>query len=391
MRLRDYTLLAVLFLVEFTRGAFFLTFLPIYAVNYLGISVLSAGLAVSAHYLLETLFKGTGGMFVDRYGRNVILLGLLIATGGILALVVFKQPLPLIIAAAIFGLGVSPVWIAVMALVAPVDMPNRAARVGVVFTVWLTGMGSGPILINFIMARSYQYTLYLLVALFLLAVVLAFMAFPAGTGNKKISPRRFRQELQRMATNQAVTKILLPGMFLQTMAASLLLPMLPLYANQVLGLNHNQYALLLVCGGGASLLFLIPMGKLVDRLPLKALLTAGFGFSACFLFSITLTTNLGTVFTLAALVGISYAMILPAWNTLLSKVISVDMQATGWGVFGTIEGLGIAVGPTLGGMVANAIGMAGTIYLSSAILLAMALFYLIYPIDKKIASKGVIT
>lgn len=241
------------------------------------------------------------------------------------------------------------------------------------------------------MARSYQYTLYLLVALFLLAVVLAFMAFPAGTGNKKISPRQFRQELQRMATNQAVTKILLPGMFLQTMAASLLLPMLPLYANQVLGLNHNQYALLLVCGGGASLLFLIPMGKLVDRLPLKALLTAGFGFSACFLFSITLTTNLGTVFTLAALVGISYAMILPAWNMLLSKVISVDMQATGWGVFGTIEGLGIAVGPTLGGMVANAIGMAGTIYLSSAILLAMALFYLIYPIDKKIASKGVIT
>lgn len=388
LSLREYALLAVVFLVEFTRGAFFLTFLPIYAVNYLGISVVSAGLVVSAHYLLETLFKGTSGMFFDRYGRIVILCGLLLATGGLMGLIIFEQPLKLIFAAAIFGLGVSPVWIAVMALVAPVNMPNRAQRVGLVFAVWLSGMGSGPVVINFIMAHSYHYTLYLLVILFLLAVVLAFFAFPTGNINKKINHQRFRKELQRMAANPAITKVLLPGMFLQTMAASLLLPMLPIYTNDILGLDHNQYALLLICGGGGTLISLVPMGKLTERIPLKVLLTTGFGLSACFLFAITMTTNIRAVFLLAALVGISYAIILPAWNMLLSKVISVDMQATGWGVFGTIEGLGVATGPGLGGIVANTIGMVGTIYLSSGILMAMALFYLLYPLDKKLLQGG---
>ena len=75
---RDLGLLMVLFLMEFTRGAFFLTFLPLYAVNYLSISVAAAGLAVSAHYLFETLFKSTAGWELDRRGLWIIHLGLLL-------------------------------------------------------------------------------------------------------------------------------------------------------------------------------------------------------------------------------------------------------------------------------------------------------------------------
>jgi MFS family permease len=386
--IRDYSLLLVVFLTEFTRGAFFLTFLPMYAVNHLGISVVSAGFVVSAHYLFETIFKGAAGLFFDRYGRIIIRLGMFTALLGLVGLVYFTEPLILVAAAAVFGLGVSPVWVAVMALVAPVNMPGRASRVGAVFAVWLTGMGSGPVIINFAMAHSYNYTLILLVSLFMIATVLAWFAFPYARTNRLAKIFGFWQELQRMTRLSSFTRILLPGMFLQTMAASILLPMLPIYANDTLGLSHNQYALLLICGGAGALLFLVPMGRLVDRLPLKVLLTLGFGFSASFLFAITLVNNITTVFLLATLVGISYAMILPAWNTLLSKAISPELQATGWGIFGTIEGLGVAVGPGLGGLVVDNIGIMASIYFSSFILMAMALFYLCYPVDKIIRRGG---
>ncbi|MEG6616411.1 MFS transporter [Peptococcaceae bacterium 1198_IL3148] len=381
---RDYSLLLVVFLTEFTRGAFFLTFLPMYAVKHLGISVVSAGFVVSAHYLFETIFKGAAGLFFDRHGRAIVRLGMLTALLGLVGLVYLTEPWKLMIAAAIFGLGVSPVWVAVMALVAPVNLPGRAGRVGAVFAVWLTGMGSGPVIINFAMAHSYQYTLVLLVSLFIFATVLAYFTFPNAKPNHRAKGLGFWYELKRMAGLSSFTRILLPGMFLQTLAASLLLPMLPIYANNVLGLNHNQYAFLLICGGAGALFFLVPMGKLVDRLPLKVLLTLGFGLSATFLFTITLVKNITTVFLLATLVGISYAIILPAWNTLLSKVISPELQATGWGIFGTIEGLGVAVGPGLGGIVTNAIGTMATIYLSACILVAMAIFYLLYPVDRMI-------
>ncbi|MBM7855920.1 MFS family permease [Desulfohalotomaculum tongense] len=385
---REWILLVVLFLIEFTRGAFFLTFLPVYAVKYLGISVASVGLAVSAHYLMETLSKGMAGLLFDRHGRPVVLAGLIIALAGIWGLSFSTGPLGQFIAAAVFGLGISPVWPAVISLVAPVDMPGRASRMGAVFTFWLSGMGAGPVLINFAISHSYNMAIWLLIVLYISAVTTAFWVFPKEKNTGKVPAGSLWGELKRLAALPAVTRILLPGMFLQTMAASLLLPVLPLYASAVLGLNHNQYAFLLISGGAATLVFLVPMGKLVDSLPLKILLSAGFSFSALFLFVFTLVQNYLFIFLLAALVGISYAIVLPAWNALLARVISVKLQATGWGIFGTIEGLGIAAGPALGGIIANMLGPAGTVYCSSIILTILALFYLLYPVDSSLQKEG---
>lgn len=389
MTVREWGLLVVLFLVEFTRGALFLTFLPIYSVKFLGISTAAVGMSVSAHYLVETLFKGTAGLFFDRHGRIIILIGLTTSFVGIIGLAYAKNSILQFAAAAILGFGVSPLWLAVISLVAPVEMPNRASRMGAIFAFWLGGMGSGPVLINFFISRSYHSAAALLISLFGIAVILAYFAFPnqANSYGSDVNSGLW-QELKRLANLSTVTRVLLPGMFLQTLAASLLLPILPLYADNVLGLNHSQYAILLICGGAGTLLFLIPMGKLVDRLPLKLLLVTGFGLSALLLFTFTLSNNLLYVYSLAALVGTAYAIVLPAWNALLAKVISVEMQATGWGIFGTIEGLGIATGPALGGVIAELLGPVGTIYCSSFVLSIMALFYIMYPINITLKGEG---
>lgn len=382
---REWSLLVILFLAEFTRGAFSLTFLPVYAVKHLEISIATIGLVVSAHYLIETIFKGIAGMLFDRHGRIIVITGLLAALTGILGLIYTQNTFLLISSAAVFGLGISPLWLAIIRLVAPVDMPGRASRMGLIFAFWLGGMGSGPVLINFAISYSYNLAVIILLVLFVSAVLVSFWALPRppATGHRSANASLL-SEMKRLAGLPAVTRILLPGMFLQTLAASLLLPILPIYADEVLGLSHNQYALLLTSGGAAALLFLYPMGKLVDRMSLKILLTTGFALSAFFLFTLTLSSNLYYLFLFAALVGVSYALVLPAWNALLARVISTEMQATGWGIFGTIEGLGIGTGPALGGTIAGLLGPQGTIYCSSLILTAMALFYLLYPMESSL-------
>lgn len=382
---RDYSLIFLLFITELTRSALFLTFWPLYTVNYLNLSVVSAGVVVSAHYFTETLFKTTAGYHLDRFGRPVLIIGLIISLLSLIGIYQQNNMEIIVLLAGIFGLGFAPVWLAVISNVAPTDHPDRAGRMGLVFSAWLMGAGAGPVGVNFILPIGFRPTFELLIMLWTISLgVGLFIPLNAKTTSIKFS---VTDQFKKLATDQMVIKVLLPGMFLQTMAASLLLPILPLYATQVLGLDSQQYGLLLTTGGAATVLFLVPMGRLVDRLSLKKVLTAGFLLSAFFLALFPLTKNVHIIFGLVILVGISYAIVLPAWNALLAKAIPAEHQATGWGIFTTLEGLGIATGPLLGGIIAKWIQPAGAIYFSSIILGAMGCFYFWYPLKSILADR----
>jgi MFS family permease len=381
---KELGLLLVFFLVEFTRGAFFLTFLPLYAVNYLGISVVSAGLAVSAHYLMETLFKGAAGWQLDRKGYPVLLLGMLLGLASLIIMKSYSHPIVLMLGSALFGLAVSPVWLAVISGIAPVQLKERATRMGIVFAVWLIGGGGGPVVINFFIARDYETAFWLLIVLWSVALLVTLLTIPvmerksvAGSGFS------FWKEVSRMAENQLFKKVLIPGMFLQTMTGGLLLPLLPLYAQNNIGLTPSQYAVMLLAGGAAAAFSFLPMGHLADHFRLKTLLGSGFAMSAIslVLFSLVAREPL-SAYLLAGLVGFSYAVVLPAWNNLLAKAIPPERQATGWGVFATVEGMGIAVGPALGGIMAKTYEISSVLILCAVLLAAMSCFYFLYPIEK---------
>lgn len=381
---RVFGLLLLFFLIEFVRGAFFLTFLPLYAVNYLSMSVAAAGFAVSAHYLVETLFKGAAGWQLDHRGPTILSGGLILGLAALLLIKLYPSALVLTIGSALFGLGVSPVWLAVISNVAPVQLQDRAARMGVIFTVWLAGCGSGPVIINFFIARDYGLAFWLLIALWGCASIIAIALPPGAAGNNNSGGPGFSfwNEISRLVKNQMVVKILLPGMFLQTMTGGILLPLLPVYTQNKIGLSPEQYAVLLLSGGAAAALSFLPMGRLADRIRLRYLLSAGFGMMAFSLAAFSIARNVLSAFLLAALVGFSYAIVLPAWNNLLAKAIPPERQATGWGVFATVEGMGIAIGPAIGGVVAKYLGIQFAILLCTSLLTIMSCFYFLYPIEK---------
>lgn len=376
---RDYAFVILLFITELARSAFFLTFWPLYSVNYLGFSVFATGLVVSGHYLTETVLKSLAGSLLDKRGRPVLLLGLLISFLSLLGLYYIKSLWPALLLSGMFGLGFTPVWLAVISNVAPTGCSDRATRMGLVFSAWLLGMGVGPVGVNFILPLGYQNTFKTCIILWGLSLVIALM-IPFATKTTSINFTIWDQ-VKKLTSNPMVLHVLLPGMFLQTLAASLLLPILPLYATKTLGLTSQQYGLLLTAGGGTAVLFLVPMGRLVDRFSLGKLLSLGFLSSAILLLLFPSIHNLKTIVLLVILVGFSYAIILPAWNSLLAKAIPAEQQATGWGIFTTLEGLGIAVGPSLGGAIASLLYPAGTIYLSAFVLACMGLFYVLYPLE----------
>jgi len=380
----------LLFLTEFARGAFFFTFFPFWVVNHLKLSITVVGVAVSAHYLTETLFKTIAGWEFDRLGRPVLMGGLVLSLISLLLIKNWPAPMIMIGAAGLFGLGFSPLWLGVISKVAPVGIPNRATRIGLVFATWLAGAGSGMVSVNFIMARNYDTVFWLIIFLWVTALPIAWFS-TTGTAPKDktsgLQTYRIWNALKHMVSNKILVILLMPGMFLQTLAAGLLLPVLPIFVQQHLHLDHNQYGLLLLAGGATAVVSLLPMGYLADRLALKFLLTAGFGASSLLLVLFTYSRGIREAIYYTLLLGFSYAMVLPAWNSLLARIIPPQSQATGWGVFATVEGLGITFGPALGAYVAGKIGVSSSLVLTSSVLMVAAFFYLVCPIEKMLAGE----
>jgi MFS family permease len=377
---RDKGLLATLFFAEFTRGAFFLGFLPTFAVYRLHLTVATVGLATTIHYGTQTVYNTMAGWQVDRARRPTVLSGLGL---GLLSLVIMRfhpVSMVLIVASATFGLAMAPIWLAVISQVAPVEHEERTTRISTVFMVWLGGAGSGPVVINFVLGLKEHLAFGVLIATFALALLLAAgSTMPAPP--KDLAASEFFRDIARLFREMSVTRLLLPGMFLQTMTAAMLLPVLPVYMRSI-GFSHSQYGLLLLAGGVTAAAFFVPMSRLADRYPLKYLLFLGFGFITVGFMFFTRVEVMSLLYAMAALVGLSYAVVLPAWNSLLARAIPPERQATGWGVFSTVEGAGAAIGPVVGGILAKNLGYQAPFSFGMVIFLVMAMFYLLYPANK---------
>ncbi|MCR8641249.1 MFS transporter [Paenibacillus sp. N1-5-1-14] len=371
----EFILLALLlFIIEFVRGAFLVSFLPVYGVNELGFSKTIIGVAVSVHYVVDTTVKLFAGYFLDRFSMKlVVIVGLITSLVGLVLLYSPTQEWILILASALFGVGITPLWLVCLTRVTE---DKRAQQMGALYTVWLVGLGSGPVVINLFIDRGFLLTYWILVGLWAICTLLAFfMPKLEGSSIPKTLPMRKQVELlwQRLRK----MKLMLPGMILQTAAAGMLLPILPNFASHALGLSYTEYSYVLTAGGAMTVLLLVPMGKLSDRFGKKWFLVLGFGGFSLGLLGLTFSTSLIASILLAAFIGLSYSAVLPAWNALLAGHVPKEQQGMGWGLFSSIEGIGVVIGPVIGGWLAQQFSDTLTIGISSLILGGIAIFYLV--------------
>lgn len=367
----------ILFFVEFVRGAALISFIPIYGKNTLHISLAIIGTAITAHYLTDTILKMGIGYLLDRFSpRLIINAGLLISFAGIGLFYYGSSNWLFIAAAALYGVGISPVWIVCLT---KVKEENRAAQMGFLYMIWLVGMGAGPVVLNLIVDKHPQ-TAYLL--LFALSGIAWVLSFFIGGGRQQLAdaaPVPFRQQWDALLVKLKAMKPLLPGMILQTLGASMLVPILPTFAAEALSFSSQQYSVLLVLGGGFTVLGLVPMGKWSDRVGRKPFLIIGFGIFGLALASLSLYPSVIFAYGLAVLLGISYSAVLPAWNALLALYVPPGHKGLGWSLLSTVEGIGVLLGPVIGGVLANASSAGTVIWISAGLFAAISIIYLLFP------------
>ncbi|MGO4537320.1 MFS transporter [Paenibacillus sp. 2TAB19] len=373
----EMTLISIImFFVEFVRGAVLVSLLPIYGAKTLGLSPDVIGVAISAHYITDTLLKIAIGYLLDRFSmRLIVQVGLFISLIGVYLLQFADLPWMFIGAAAIYGIGMSPIWIVCLT---KVTEGNRGTQMGFLYTIWFVGLGSGPIVCNILLDYSSSFTYTLLVSLSVLACLLSMFMSKQRAQKREFLP--MREQLGVLKSRMSQMKLLLPGMILQTMGASMLVPILPAFAENRLGISGTQYSVLLTVGGACAAAGLIPMGKLSDKLGgRKWFLVFGFGFFAFALYMLAWGLSFWYCLLIAMALGLSYATVLPSWNALLAAYVPPKQEGLGWGILSTVEGIGVMIGPVAGGLIATWNGETSVVWFSAVLFGLIGLFYLWFP------------
>lgn len=367
--------IVILFLVEFVRGATVISFMPIYGEKVLGLSLDVIGAGITAHYVTDTALKLAIGYLMDRFAvRTLVNVGLFFSLIGVLLLHNADVPWLFITAAALYGIGISPIWIVCLT---KVREDRRATQMGFLYTIWLVGLGAGPVVTNVLLDVGREMTYWILLTTALVCWILSF--FLPAEEHAHIDRVPFGQQLAILGQRMKEMKTLLPGMVLQTLGAGMLLPILPSFAVNGLGMTSAQYSLLLVIGGGFTVIGLIPMGKLSDRLGKKWFLVIGFLMFGIVLYGLTLSPSIGFALVCAFVLGISYAAVLPAWNALLAAYVPPGQQGLGWGIFSTVEGVGGMIGPYVGGVLATVLSQAHVVGLAGIMFMVISIFYVFFP------------
>lgn len=367
--------IVILFLVEFVRGAALISFLSIYGTKQLGLDLDVIGAAITASFLTDTVVKLAMGYLLDRFSiRAVVSSGVFCSLAGIFLIGYANAPWLFITSAAMFGIGLSPIWIVCLTRVRE---ESRGTQMGLLYTIWLVGLGAGPVVTNLVLDLDMR-TAYWMLTIIALASWLLTLGL-SSSREMHIERVPFAKQIAILGSRLREMKVLLPGMVLQTLGAGMLLPILPAFASNRLGITSSHYSLLLTVGGGFTVLGLIPMGRLADKLGKKWFLVVGFLTFGVVLYLLTLQPSYGMALVWALILGLSYAAVLPAWNALLAAYVPPGQQGLGWGVFSTVEGLGGMIGPYIGGVLAISLSESWVVGLAGSLFVLISLFYVFFP------------
>jgi MFS family permease len=103
---------------------------------------------------------------------------------------------------------------------------------------------------------------------------------------------------------------------------------------------------------------------------------------ACVLCTLPFVKSIMATIIVAALLGISYAALLPAWNGRIAEYVPNESHGTGWGVISTIEGSGVIIGPLIGGWLSERFDVALPFWVAASIFVIISAVYIVSPASR---------
>lgn len=349
----------------------FMTLFPMY-MKYLGYSMKSIGGIISAASILLSLILPLIGYLIDVYGSRLMVsaTGLLLLIA--IVLTVFSGSLPALgLAYGLFLLSFLAGQPARMSFLASsVGVSRMGEAVGFTSGVFSASRTIGPLAAG-VFARLWGYPLSFatlaIAALVGLAVFILFSEHVEAASR----PRNVREAYKYLIRPPRSLALVLGFVSIDRFAWSLWFPMLSahLYAA---GYREDEVGYIMTLSGVLRTLILPFAGRIVDRL--GAWLTIAFAEAAGVLAALLYSSPTGWVRVVAAasMMGLSIAVWIPAYNTLIARV--TGGTGSGYAAANTARSLLGSPAPVTGGLLYDAIAPEAP-FLASSLLLTIATVY----------------
>jgi MFS family permease len=329
--------------------------LPAYVLDLHG-SEADIGLVLGVFALTALLARPLAGRLVDTHGCKVVALAgcLVYAIAPFLYIVSTSVPI-LIIVRMFHGLGISffgtagTTWVANM-----VPPARRAEAMGLYSNASQVGVAIAPLL-GALIHDAGGYTVLFVVAALIAFAGIAFISPAqesrhAGAGSARAGS--FRQALGRR-------DVMTMTFTLMTAAATwgLLTGFLPVY---VIQRNAGQSAVFFTVYAVATVFLRLVIGPISDRLGRRVIIGPALLGMAVIMLLFTQMYSALTLYVLAALYALSFGIVYPTLSAFLVDVVPGNVRGSAIGVFTAGFDMGVMVGSTLGGMVAEVLGLEAT-------------------------------
>lgn len=375
-----YPLALAIFLVQVALGILLFATFQQWVPAELGASDAWGGYLLGAYGGARFLFETPTGAISDRIERRLgLLLGFALMLPAIATMALARNEHLFLPLAAALGFATAFLWPATYAIAADLYEPGRRGKViGFLNLAQLLGFGAGALAGAF-MVESADVPQF---AVAFVAVSAAFAAALRGIPNYR-GQRLFarvrapdRPPIRSIVSRRlvALSAIILGA----SIALAMVVPAIRPYGQHQLDISFAALTVALIPAVVAGAALYIPAGHVADRHGRWRPLFAGQGLTSAGLLVVAATTSLWLAIPAAMVVFAGNVLTVPAWNAAVMDLAPESHRGTLIGLSVALSGLGLAIGPALGGFVVGQWNAPAAFRAAAALAAATALAIVVY-------------
>jgi DHA1 family multidrug resistance protein-like MFS transporter len=345
----------VVFLWQAAVGIYFLSLVQQYLPEALHSGLAYPGYAMASYGVAKFAWQPVAGWVADRIGRRVTMVaGMAISIPVLTFMMEVPDERAFLAFSALLGIGAATMWPAFMAHVGDTTPRARRARTMSLLNIaQMTGIGAGTLcgvlMVDFV---TYSGAFWACIVFSALALMMVVRSVDNDAGRRRIEPVEAadRPEPSAGGWTPGIAMLSVIVLFL-TLGTSLHTPMIGAYTHDVLQVRMSFLALLFPGPALLAGIALWKFGGIADRYGRHVALVGGLFVASICIFALTLTRSPFIAVNLVVLAGLAYAITIPAWGAAALDATDVGSRGLWLGALSAVQGLGVAAGQALGGVI----------------------------------------
>ncbi len=329
--------------------------LPLYA-TAITESYVVIGIILAADALGTILGDVLAGMLLGRLGdKRVMQLGLLIIIGSMVTLFLVSAIPIVVLTLVIFGVGAGLYNVSRhMYLAEQVQLANRGRAISLFGGIGRVGQTVGPAIGGFLIAAFGLRVPLLVVGVFAVIAILVITLLLQSDDAKQRERNTHHESLVTTFRDNSHTFVTAGmGQLFAQMTRAGRMAIIPLFADQILGLNPDAIGIILSVSWGLDMLLFYPAGWIMDNLGRKRAIVPSFIIQATGLALIPFMQDFNGLLIASAIVGLGNGISAGTMMTLGSDLAPSDSRGEFLGVWRLIGDAGATGAPLVIGWIAG--------------------------------------